>query len=389
MLRKELLLMKRNPIIPKIIFIMPIGVMLLLPLVATMDVRNVNVTVVDNDRSQLSRRLVADMDATSELKVTHSVGTHAEAVRNVEDGKADVILTIPPHWSRDLSQLYVEANGVNATKGTLGAQYVSASLMTTLHQWQADNGPVASIPSVSVKNSYNPTLNFRNFMIPALLIILLIIICGFLPALNLVSEKETGTIEAMNVTPVGRFTFVLSKLIPFWITAIFVITVGMLIGWLVYDLWPAGSVWDIYVAAILFSLVMSGHNIVIANHDAAGHIRDVRLHHDFPADGRPVHSNQLHAAMGADRHIRRAAAILQRDNPRNIPERRIDVRPVAAVCMPGRNRRIDQRIRCMVVQEEGVSSTVCIYFPDAPLHTNFAWRSIFCNNCITISVNKY
>ena len=89
MLRKELLLMKRNPIIPKIIFIMPIGVMLLLPLVATMDVRNVNVTVVDNDRSQLSRRLVADMDATSELKVTHIVGTHSEAVRNVEDGKAD------------------------------------------------------------------------------------------------------------------------------------------------------------------------------------------------------------------------------------------------------------------------------------------------------------
>ena len=107
LLRKELLLMKRNPIIPKIIFIMPIGVMLLLPLVATMDVRNVNVTVVDNDRSQLSRRLVADMDATAELKVTHIVGTHSEAVRNVEDGKADVILTIPPHWSRDLSQLYV------------------------------------------------------------------------------------------------------------------------------------------------------------------------------------------------------------------------------------------------------------------------------------------
>ena len=105
-------------------------------------------------------------------------------------------------------------------------------------------------------------------MILALLIILLIIICGFLPALNLVSEKETGTIEAMNVTPVGRFTFVLSKLIPFWITAIFVITVGMLIGWLVYDLWPVGSVWDIYVAAILFSLVMSGLGVVIANRSA-------------------------------------------------------------------------------------------------------------------------
>ena len=82
------------------------------------------------------------------------------------------------------------------------------------------------------------------------------------------SEKESGTIEAMNVTPVGRFTFVLSKLIPFWVAAIFVITVGMLTGWLVYDLWPEGSVWDIYVASILFSLVMSGLGVAIANRSA-------------------------------------------------------------------------------------------------------------------------
>ena len=121
------------------------------------------------------------------------------------------------------------------------------------------------MPAITVSDRYNPTLNFRNYMIPALLIILLIIICGFLPALNLVSEKETGTIEAMNVTPVGRFTFVLSKLIPFWITGILVITVGMLIGWLVYGLYPEGSIWAIYLAAILFSLIMSGIGVAIAN----------------------------------------------------------------------------------------------------------------------------
>lgn len=265
LLWKELKLMKRNPIIPKIIFIMPVMVMLLLPLVATMDVRNVDVAVVDNDRSQLSRRLLADMDATEELTVRDVVGTHSEAIRLVEDGKADVILTVPPHWSRDLSDLYVEANGVNATKGTLGAQYVVASLTTTLRQWQTQLGIIPHTPGVTVSDRYNPTLNFRNFMIPALLIILLIIICGFLPALNLVSEKETGTIEAMNVTPVGRFTFVLSKLIPFWITGILVITVGMLIGRLVYGLSPEGSIGAIYLAAILFSLIMSGIGVAIAN----------------------------------------------------------------------------------------------------------------------------
>ena len=266
LLRKEVKLMMRNPIIPKMIAVMPLAVMLLLPLVATLDVKNVRVTVVDNDRSQLSRRLVADMDATGEIEVTDIASGHAEAVRNMARGEADAILTIPPDWSRDMSQkLYVEANGVNATKGTLGAQYVVSSVMTTLRQWRAGEDASAPPPAVTVSHRYNPTLNFRNFMIPALMIILLIIICGFLPALNLVSEKETGTIEAMNVTPVGRFTFVLSKLIPFWVTGILVISEGMLIGLLVYGLRPAGSVWAVYLAAILFILIMSGIGVAIAN----------------------------------------------------------------------------------------------------------------------------
>lgn len=265
LLRKEVTLMLRNPIIPRMIVIMPVMVMLLLPLVATMDVRNVKVAVVDNDRSQLSRRLMTDMDATEELEVTGVYDTHSEALRTVEHGGTDVVLTIPPHWSRDMSQLYVESNGVNATKGVLGSQYVTSSLLTTIRQWQQSQGMTPADAAATVSHRYNPTLNFKHFMIPALLIILLVMICGFLPALNLVSEKETGTIEAINVTPVGRFTFVLSKLIPFWVTGILIISVGMLIGGLVYGLWPDGSVWAIYAAAVLFSLIMSGLGVTVAN----------------------------------------------------------------------------------------------------------------------------
>lgn len=268
LLGKEIKLMKRNPIIPKMILVMPVMVMLVLPLVATLDVKNVNVAVVDNDRSQLSRRIMADMDATEELAISDVFGTHEEAMKAVENDKADVILTIPPDWSRDMSRLYVESNGVNATKGMLGARYVVASVSNTLQQWKSGNGIVTDMPHITVADRYNPTLNFRNFMIPALLVILLIIICGFLPALNLVSEKETGTIEAINVTPVGRFTFVLSKLIPFWLTGILVITVGMIIGRFVYGLRPEGSIGAIYLAAVLFSLVMSGLGVAIANRSA-------------------------------------------------------------------------------------------------------------------------
>ena len=273
LLRKEVLLIRRNPIVPRLIVAMPILVMLIIPLVATLDVKNVGVAVVDNDRTMLSRRIITDMDASEYLSVAGCFFSYDEAFRLVERGEADAIVTIPKDYLNDLAngekpEIDLKANGVNATKGTLGAQYATMSIAGTLSRWQAEQGISLALPQASTVNLYNPTLNFRNYMIPALMVVLLIIICGFLPALNLVSEKESGTIEAMNVTPVGRLEFVLSKLIPYWVAGILVVTVGILIGWLVYGLVPEGSIASIYMAAILFSLVMSGLGVFISNKSA-------------------------------------------------------------------------------------------------------------------------
>ena len=273
LLRKEVSLFKRNPIIPRLIVGMPILVMLIVPLVTTFDVKNVGVAVVDNDRTELSRRMVTDMDASEYLSVTGCHFSYDEAFRQVESGEADVLVTIPKDYLKDLingqkPELDIKANGVNAMKGTLGAQYATMSVVHTLTGWQTEQGLSLPLSENSVINQYNPTLDFRNYMIPALMVVLLIIICGFLPALNLVSEKESGTIEAMNVTPVGRFEFILSKLIPYWVIGILVVTVGMLIGWLVYGLVPEGNILLVYLATILFSLVMSGLGVFIANQSA-------------------------------------------------------------------------------------------------------------------------
>lgn len=264
LLRKEFTMMRRNPIIPKVIFVMPVMVMLVIPLVAIMDVRNVNVTVVDNAHTQLSRRIIQDLGVGEALTVQSIVGSYDEALRAVENGESDVILTIPADYT-GREKVDVKANGVNAMKGMLGANYVGQSVMETVKQWSREQGAVAVPSDLKVLYRYNPTLNFRNYMIPALMVVLLIIICGFLPALNLVSEKEDGTIEAMNVTPVTGTEFVLSKLIPFWLVGILVVTVGMIVGWAVYGLTPTGNIGLIYLATILFSLTMSGLGVLIAN----------------------------------------------------------------------------------------------------------------------------
>lgn len=272
LLRKEVSLMKRNRLIPKIVLIMPFMVMLVIPLVASLEVKKVNVAVVDNDRSILSRRIISDIDASETLDIISVYGTHSEAIREIEKGNADVLVTIPRHYSKDLGsglpQIDIEANGVNATKGMLGSQYAAQSMAGTISQWRKVNGAGNEAAETSVVNLYNPTLDFRNYMIPALMAVLLIIMCGFLPTLNLVSEKESGTIEAINVTPVSKLLFILSKLIPFWIIGLIVVTIGMTVGWIVYGLAPAGSIWLIYSATILFSLVMSGLSLSIAAHSS-------------------------------------------------------------------------------------------------------------------------
>ncbi|MDE6534746.1 MAG: ABC transporter permease [Muribaculaceae bacterium] len=268
LLRKELKLMRRNPLVIRVIIAMPLMVMLVMPLIATLDVKNVGIAVVDNDHSLLSRRIIQDLNAAESLHVNSVCSTHSEAMTEVERGNSDVILTIPQDFEQNPEEIDVEANGVNATKGMLGAQYVVNSVALTLRQWLADHGAEPNISQLSIINRYNPTLEYRNYMIPAFMVVLIIIICGFLPALNLVSEKETGTIDAMNVSPVGRLTFVLSKLIIFWIVGLLVVAIGMTIGYLVYDLAPQGSVIGIFVATILFSLVMSGIGVTIANKSA-------------------------------------------------------------------------------------------------------------------------
>ena len=102
LLRKEVALMKRSPIIPRLIVGMPVLVMLIIPLVATLDVKNVGIAVVDNDRTELSRRMIADMDASEYLSVTGCYFSYDEAFRQIEDGNADVLVTIPKDYLKDL-----------------------------------------------------------------------------------------------------------------------------------------------------------------------------------------------------------------------------------------------------------------------------------------------
>lgn len=270
LLKKEFLQLFRTAFLPVLIVAYPIVIMLLMPMIMTMDVRNVNVAVVDMDHSGTSRRIVSHIGASDYFNLVPGVADFASGMGKLEEGNVDVIVQIPHGFERGLmlsspEKISLTANAVNATKGSMGMQYLGQSIASVLSELSAERSPFKASELISVQNRFNPTLDYRHYMIPALMIMLFIIICGFLPALSIVSEKEKGTIEQINVSPVGRFTFTLAKLIPYWIIGLFVLAVAMLVAYLVYGLAPAGPVSLIVFGALLFILTISGFSLMVAN----------------------------------------------------------------------------------------------------------------------------
>ena len=252
LIQKELLQIRRNSFLPKLIVMFPIMIMCVMPWVMQMEVKNIRVDVVDIDRTTQSQRLVHDIEASNYFIFNGMQPTYQAAMTDIENGKADIILEI-----RDGKYL-IAANAVNGTKGAMGSAYLSQIVTKDLRN---DN-------VVGVLNLYNKGQNYKLYMIPALLAIVMMLMTGFLPTLNIVGEKETGTIEQINVTPVSKWAFILSKLIPYWIIALFVVTVCLILAWLVYGITPVGSVWLVYLLAMLLALFFSSLGLIISNYSS-------------------------------------------------------------------------------------------------------------------------
>lgn len=277
LIEKEFKQLFRNAFIPRLIVLMPVMMMLVLPWAANQEVKDVKLCVVDHDHTAASVRLVEKVTASDYFILSTRADSYEEAFECVERGEADIILEIPLHFERKLNghrdtppQVYIAANAVNGTRGTIAATYltniVSASGASLSEKTVSGKISTAKPESVAATYRFNANLDYIIYMVPALMVMLLTLITGFLPALNIVSEKETGTIEQINVSPVGKLQFIMAKLIPYWIIGIFILTVCMGLGILVYDLHPIGSWGTIYFSSAIYILVVSGMGLIISNY---------------------------------------------------------------------------------------------------------------------------
>ncbi len=272
LIQKEFLQIRRNTFLPRVIFVFPIVIMCVMPWVMNMEIKNVVVDIVDHDHSTLSAQLVHRIEASNYFVLHGQQSGYIDALADVEQTAADVIVEIPHHFERDMirgchPQILIAVNAVNGTKGSMGSQYMNNIIQQHLSGMKPETVQSVATEAISVLYLYNKHLNYKLFMIPSLMAILIMLMCGFLPALNIVGEKEKGTIEAINVTPVSKMNFILAKLIPYWVIALVVMTLCFVLAWMVYGITSEGNLWLVYLLSMLLAFVFSGLGLVISNYN--------------------------------------------------------------------------------------------------------------------------
>lgn len=268
--------MMRNTILPKVFIVLPIVLVTIVPLVATQEVKDLDISVIDNDHSTMSSRLVQKLAASSYFTLADMPRSYRKAMTGMEAGTADFIIEIEPDFERNLvsegtAKVLISANAVDGMKAGLGSSYLSQIIADYSEDLREESGQEAvAVGQPAFKASprylFNPSLDYKAFMIPALISMMMILIVGFLPALNIVGEKERGTIEQINVTPVGRFEFIMSKLIPYWCVGLVMLAYAMLLARAVYGLVPAGNIGTIFLFATVFILVISSFGLIVSNY---------------------------------------------------------------------------------------------------------------------------
>lgn len=276
LLRKEFKQIFRNSSILVMIIGMPLIQLVVLPLAANYELRNVNIAVVDFDHSSYSRGLISKISASRYFTLERYSNSYTAALNLMRDDQADLVLEIPAGFERTLfreyrGDLFVSVNAINGMKAGLAEFYLRRMIGDYNDGIRMNLLPVLKTADVSKIEVlafawYNPQQLYSVFMVPGILAFLVTMITGFLSAMNIVKEKELGTIEQINVSPIKKHHFILGKLIPFWIIGNVVFALGLLIAFWVYGIVPMGSVWLLFVFLWVYLFAILGFGFLVSTY---------------------------------------------------------------------------------------------------------------------------
>lgn len=274
LIQKEFIQIFRNKALLPMMTILPIVQLILLSNAASNEVKNVNLVLVDMDYSEQSRLLTRKIVANDRFSLVASTNNDKLAAEYIQANKADIILKIPENFEREYlrgesPKLQTLVNSINGQQANVGSGYLNniigafnSELMTEIGQDQIGTNPKIQIAS---RNWYNPEIEYTHFMAPGILAELTALLTIILSAMNVVREREVGTIEQINVTPIKKWQFILGKLVPFLCVGLVLLTVGLTASKLIFDIPILGNIALIFIYGVVNLVAVLGLGLLISN----------------------------------------------------------------------------------------------------------------------------
>jgi len=273
LVRKEFQELRRNPRMFPVIFIAPVLQLFILGYAATTDVKNVPLVVVDADRSAASRDLIARFDGSPYFTVVDVTGDEGEVQRAIESRRAWMALSIPPEFGETVGRgepvvVQVITDGTDSNSATVGMAYASTLVSERAAELAAAGRPpgTARVGSIEarIRVWFNPQLLSLYFMVPGVLALLLMVITAVLGSMAIVREKELGTLEQLNVTPLKRWELIVGKLLPFGLIGIVdvILVVSVAVLWFAIPL--RGSFPLLFGLSLVYLLCTLGLGLLVS-----------------------------------------------------------------------------------------------------------------------------
>jgi ABC-2 type transport system permease protein len=272
LMRKELLELKRDPRLFAVVILAPIVQLNVLGYAATTDVKDIPIAIVDVDRSSASRELVQRFEASENFKIVAMLGATSEIDRYLDRGDAWMALSIPPDYGRRVAssrsttlQLVADGTDSNSTGVAMGyAQEVIAGYARDRAAAQAPGAPLGGLVTPEIRVWFNPGLESRDFMIPGIVAMLLLVITTNLSAMAIVREKEIGTLEQLNVTPLARWELITGKLLPYALIGVIDVILVLIVSIYWFEVPMRGSLVLLFGMCLIYLLTTLGLGLFVS-----------------------------------------------------------------------------------------------------------------------------
>ena len=274
---KEVIELRQDPRIFGIIFIAPVIQLTVLGYAATTDVRHVPIVIVDADRSAESQDLISRFTGSGIFELVDVVSTVHAVDRHLESGDAWMALSIPARYGEDVAAgrpatLQVLADGSDASSTNIAMGYATNLIAGYTQDLVEERGQAAGLSSMSagtgieprVRVWFNPTLESRYFMLPGIFALLLLVVTSNLSSMAIVREREIGTLEQLNVTPLGRFELILGKLLPYGVIGLIDVLIVLLVIVFWFEVPLRGSFWLLFAMSLIYLLTTLGLGLFIS-----------------------------------------------------------------------------------------------------------------------------